>query len=178
MLRELLKPPFLLLFLPLLIHPVLLHALIQQITFLGGCSVTQAAGKKPHPSSLGRLPMPGEVLPLLLPGSREGACPALLLTAGRCWRWPLLGSCRESINEGEQIPLQVGRDRPEHPSVKQGPHTPKKVRRRQGPGQAEEGCWARAHLCSFLAADCEIRQVFLLFPSTKTCQDALSQNAR
>ena len=124
--RELLKPPFLLLFLPLLIHPVLQCALIQQITFLGGCSVTQAPGKKPHPSSLVTLPRLGEVLPLLLPGSREGDCPALLLTAGHCWRWPLLGSCRESINEGEQVLLQVGGDRPEHPGLKQGPNSPQK----------------------------------------------------
>lgn len=141
------------------------------MTFPGERSVSQAPGKKPHPSSLVRLLRPEVVLALLLPGSLKRGCPALGLTAGHCWWWPLLGCCRESTNEGEQD----SRDRPEHFSLKQGPNFSKKCLMDARAGQGEKGLSGSGSSVQF-SRGCEIYQVCHLFPSTKTCQDALSQN--
>lgn len=57
-------------------------------------------------------------------------------------------SWRESINEGEQILLQVSRDGPEHPSLKQWPKSPKNPPT-EARGQGE-GCLALLICAVFL----------------------------
>lgn len=87
----------------------------------------------------------------------------------------LLATCRESINEVQQILLQISRDGSEHTSLKQWPKSPKSLSM-EARGQGK-GCWAQL-ICAIslqLIAK-SIRYLSHLFPSMKTCQDALSQN--
>lgn len=77
--------------------------------------------------------------------------------------------------KGSKILLQVSRDGPEHPSLKQwskSSKNPPMEARGQG-----EGCLAQLICVVFLQLIAKsIRYLFHLFSSMKTCQDVLSQS--